>query len=206
MTNARERAIALRGLCRKLRAIHRLELDVEGRFPDGPAILVANHLGYLDPVAIGALRACMPIAKREVGTWPVIGGRADELGVAFVERGSGSSGARVLKRALEVLAAGVSILNFPEGTTTHGDSVLPFRRGIFGLARHANVPVVPIRLAFEDRSMCWVGDETFLPHYLRFAGRPSTRMQVRIGAPLDRPDLDADALAQLARLRILEMR
>lgn len=202
----RQHARAFRHLCRDLARIHRLELDVDGRFPDGPAVLVANHLGYLDPIAIGSLRACMPIAKREVGEWPVIGAQAESLGVAFVDRGEAMSGARVLLRALDALAAGVSVLNFPEGTTTHGDEVLPFRRGIFGVARLAGVPVVPVRLDFHDRAMCWVGDESFVPHYLRFLRRPTTRMRLRIGAPIERTDLDADALAQLARRKILEMR
>jgi 1-acyl-sn-glycerol-3-phosphate acyltransferase len=78
----------------------------------------------------------------------------------------------------------MSVLNFPEGTTSDGERVLPFRRGIFGLARHACVPVVPVALRFDDPELAWFGDALFLPHYARLLGRPETVVRVRFGGPL----------------------
>jgi 1-acyl-sn-glycerol-3-phosphate acyltransferase len=66
-------------------------------------------------------------------------------------------------RALE---AGVSVLNFPEGTTSRG-GLLPFQLGAFWLARKTGLPLVPIGMEFETPDMCWVDDEAFLPHYGR---------------------------------------
>src|SRR6185436_14021215 len=101
---------------------------------------VANHLSYLDPIVIGAQIPVAPIAKGEVASWPLIGSVASSLNGIFVDRSSVMSRARALRRAHALLRAGVSILNFPEGTTTDGSRLLPFHRGIFGLAQIARVP------------------------------------------------------------------
>jgi 1-acyl-sn-glycerol-3-phosphate acyltransferase len=123
--------------------------------------------------------------------------------VVFVRRGDAWSGARALRHGLRALTAGVSVLGFPEGTTTYGDTVLPFKRGLFGLARLAGVPVVPIALRYSEPEVCWVGDEWFLPHYVRTAMRPITMVDITIGQPIA-PTVTrcAEDLAFLARTRL----
>jgi 1-acyl-sn-glycerol-3-phosphate acyltransferase len=175
----RGRARLLQRVANDLLRAHRIVVEIEGASPDRPAILVSNHLGYLDPIVLAATVACAPIAKREVDGWPVIGDFMRALGVNFVSRGDAMSGAAALQRASRALRAGVSVLNFPEGTTTTGERVLPFRRGIFGLARRLRVPVVPVRVDFDDPETSWVGDDPFVPHYFRTAGRATTKVRVR---------------------------
>ena len=159
----RLRSRALRDVLAELCRVHRIEIDVEGTLPDGPAVLVANHRSYLDPLVIAALSACAPIAKQEVAGWPVVGAGARALGVLFVRRDDPWSGARVLRDALRSLEDGVPVLCFPEGTTTTAQHPLPFHRGVFGVARLAGVPIVPIALGYADPAACWVGDDDFLP-------------------------------------------
>jgi 1-acyl-sn-glycerol-3-phosphate acyltransferase len=180
----RSRAFAFSRLCGELCAVHRFRVVVSGPVPAGPVVLVSNHLGYIDPIVLAATVPCIPIAKRELSRWPLIGSVGREHGVVFVERGSVQSGARALRSAWRAIGSGLSVLNFPEGTTTHGDAVLPFRRGIFGLARRGGVPVVPIGLSFDDRELHWVGSELFLPHYLRLAGRCEAVVRVRFGCAM----------------------
>lgn len=164
-------------LCR----VHGFDLRVEGVLPSHPAILVANHVSYVDAPVLASLAPCTVIAKGEVRRWPVIGAGAAALGALFVARGDAWSGARALRGAMRALAAGVSVLGFPEGTTSRGDDVLPFRRGLFGLAQIANVPVVPIAIHYGTPELRWFGDDWFLPHYLRTAMRPRSLVHVRIG-------------------------
>ncbi len=180
----RERALFLRDLFRRVAALHGVELHGEGVMPVGPALLASNHVSYLDPIAVGSLVPCVPISKLDVSAWPVIGGFARDLGVLFVDRCNGHSGMRVLRDAARTLADGVSILNFPEGTTTSGDRVLRFREGLFAIARSAGVPVVPVAVSYDPPDLAWVGAQTFLPHYLRLAGSARARAHVRFGAPL----------------------
>jgi len=185
---------AARSMCK----MHAIEARVEGVVPRRTAVLVANHVSYIDPLVVGALVACLGIAKAEVAEWPLVGARLRDLGVLFVRRGNAWSGARALRAALAALRRGASVLNFPEGTTTRGDVVLPFRRGIFGVAMRAGVPVVPVRIDYDDPRMAWVGNETLLPHYMMMAGRASVTARVRFGAPLA-PAKRPEDLAEAAR-------
>lgn len=198
------RAWGARETARKLCETHRIETRVEGAPVRGAAIYVANHVSYVDPLVLGAIVPCIGIAKAEVATWPLVGPRLRDLGVVFVRRGDAWSGARALRAAIDALHAGASVLNFPEGTTTRGDDVLPFRRGIFGIARWAAVPIVPVRIDYDDPRMAWVGDETLLPHYAMMASRSRVVARVRFGAPLrimgTPSELAAEARAEIARV------
>jgi 1-acyl-sn-glycerol-3-phosphate acyltransferase len=181
----RERARLLRDALARLTALHGIDVAVEGRRLWGPVLLASNHVSWLDPVVLGGLVPCVPISKLDVSAWPVVGPLARELGVLFVERGDGHSGMAVMRGAVRALEAGVAVLNFPEGTTTRGERVLPFRTGLFSLARSHRVPVVPVAISYDPPELAWVGDASFVPHYLRLAGRPRTRAVVRFGEPIE---------------------
>ncbi|MBY0274165.1 1-acyl-sn-glycerol-3-phosphate acyltransferase [Candidatus Binatia bacterium] len=180
----RSRAYSLSRLSGAICASNGLRIALSGPIPQGPVVLVANHVGYLDPLVLASIVPCVPVAKRELASWPLIGRAARAHGVLFVERGAVASGAAVLRGARRALAASLSVLNFPEGTTTRGDRVLPFRRGVFGLARLAAVPVVPAALVPDDDGLTWVGDELLLPHLTRTLARRENAIRVRFGRAL----------------------
>jgi 1-acyl-sn-glycerol-3-phosphate acyltransferase len=179
-----QRASLLRELLARITALHGVEVVVEGRAPAGAAVLASNHVSWLDPVVLGGLVPSVPISKDAVAAWPVIGAMARDLGVLFVDRGNGSSGMRVLRGAARALADGIAVLNFPEGTTTRGDGVLPFHPGLLWMARGAEVPIVPVAIRYDRPELAWVGDDTFLPHYLRLASGARAVATVRFGAPI----------------------
>jgi 1-acyl-sn-glycerol-3-phosphate acyltransferase len=66
-----------------------------------------------------------------------------------------------------------------------------FRRGIFGLAALADVPVVPTRIVYSSESAHWYGGQTFLPHYWRLAGVRGLTARVFFGDPFSARDADA---------------
>ena len=184
--------------------IHDLELGVRGRFPAGPAVIVTNHVSYLDAIALAASLPVAPIAKSEVAFWPVIGTAASQLGVIFVERDDPWSRVRALRKALATLRAGVSVLNFPEGTTTDGKQLLPFQRGIFGIARLANVPVIPVAVRCAPE-LAWYGGASFVPHYVRTTRLSAPQIRLEVGHPIDPMRHSSDELAALAHHRIAYM-
>jgi 1-acyl-sn-glycerol-3-phosphate acyltransferase len=186
--------------------VHGVDVRGAGREPRGPCVLVVNHLSYLDPLIACALLPCIAIAKGETRGWPLIGRGLAALGVIFVQRGEVHSGAVALRRARRALAAGATVLNFPEGTTTDGRTVGPFKRGIFGLARIAGVPIVPARIRYDDDRVPWFGGQTFAPHYWRLAGVSRVGALLRFGEPLHpRPGDDAESLARRAHGAIVEL-
>lgn len=202
----RGRAERMRGLLAEVAAIHGLRVAFTGALPDRPCVMVANHLSYLDPIAIASRVPCTALAKCEVASWPVIGTAASQMGAIFVDRSCTHSRAAALHAAIRALDAGVSVLNFPEGTTTDGGGVLPFAAGIFGAARIANVPVVPLAISYGTPRAAWTGGDAFLPHYARTASRSSLSALIRVGDALDpRAFATPISLAAHARRAVIDL-
>lgn len=198
-----ERAALLAEMCTRAMKVHDMDMVVSGVLPEPPYIMVCNHLGYMDPIILSAIQPCAPIAKRELGDWPVLGPALLEMGVMLVHRGNLHQSATVLRRALRALEAGLAVVNFPEGTTTSGDHLLPFKRGVFGLARIAGVPVVPSRMDFLDPRDCWTGNDGFLGHYLRFGAMPFHAVRLQISDPVDPKGFSSAAeMAEAVRAHI----
>jgi 1-acyl-sn-glycerol-3-phosphate acyltransferase len=171
-----------------------------GPRPIGPVVVVANHVSYLDPLVVSSVVPCLSVAKGETRNWPIIGPGLVGLGVLFVKRGDARSGALVLRGALRALRRGTAVLNFPEGTTSDGASVGPFRPGVFGLARLAGVPVVPARIMYDDTRVHWFGGTAFAPHYARLGRIPALTATIDFGRPIPvGPEDDPAAVASVAR-------
>jgi 1-acyl-sn-glycerol-3-phosphate acyltransferase len=185
---------------------HDLCVSVRGEVPRGTALVVSNHVSYLDPVAILPVCPAIPIAKGEVHRWPIIGPIGSALGVTFVTRGDPMARARALRHVHDLLAGGTPVLNFPEGTTTAGDDVAPLWRGTFGIAQRLGVPVVPMALRYRDPKLAWIDDASFLPHYLRTANLPRVDITLAFGAPmLPRTGEAPEAMAARTRTAILQL-
>jgi 1-acyl-sn-glycerol-3-phosphate acyltransferase len=179
-----EAAHRLAGAIGTVARSHQLVVTTRGEIPRGRALIVANHISYLDPIAILPHCPATPVAKAEVLGWPVVGSIASSLGVVFVARKDRMARVRALRRIHDLLDAGVPVLNFPEGTTTRGEHVKPFWRGSFGIAQRLGVPVVPVAIRYRDPEMAWCGGAAFLPHYLRVASRPRIEVTLSFCTPL----------------------
>lgn len=112
----------------------------------GPVIVVANHVSYMDPVAIGCAlnRQVHYLAKEELFSLPVLGWIISHLGTFPVKRGSGDRGA--IRACLEVLQTGECFGIFPEGTRNKGRILMPFKSGAALLAAKTGAPLLPIAL------------------------------------------------------------
>lgn len=192
----KERCEGFSGLARRVLDNHGVVMEVRGPRPRPGSMIACNHLSYLDPLIVVAQCPSVPVAKSEVESWPVIGAAGRDAGVLFNERSNIHQGASVLRGMRRAIEVGVSVLNFPEGTTSFGETLLPFKRGMFGVARITCAPVVPTVLRFDDVKMCWVGDMGFVPHYLDLIRRPVTKGVIVHGDPIDSREFDsAEALS-----------
>ncbi len=202
-STAAESARELGWMAENLAALSGVRPHVTGEVPREPCVIVANHISYLDPLVIASLVPCVPVAKAELRDWPVLGETARRSNVLFVRRECALSGARVLREARRALDRGVSVLIFPEGTTTRGHHVLPFRRGAMGLAQWAKVPIVPVAISYPSPEAPWVDDDTFLPHFMRTLARPLTSVEVQFLASIHATDNETpDAMAERVRHEI----
>jgi 1-acyl-sn-glycerol-3-phosphate acyltransferase len=113
----------------------------------GPALVIANHQSFLDPVAIALAvrRQLVPLARKTLFHNPFFGALIRSLGAVPIDQeGVGKEGIRAIG---EQLQKGRAVLVFPEGTRTPDGSLQPFRPGIHLLLRRAPAPIVPVGIA-----------------------------------------------------------
>jgi len=161
---------------------------------DRPVLFVSNHSSWLDVLVLGATLDASFVAKHEVGTWPIIRTVARLGRSVFVSRTrTGTRGEADAIR--ERLRAGDNLILFPEGTTSDGGRVLPFRSAFLSVADSAT-RVQPVSVVFDrlgglpacrrDRPLfAWYGDTDIFTHFWRLARRSNARATIVLHAPLD---------------------
>ncbi len=210
------------GWCQRLMRALGIACTVEGPLPvaDGRGLaVVSNHLSYLDILAMSAVRPFVMVSKVEVRAWPLIGWITAQAGTVYVERADVKGGqrqthAQVNRMMAEAFRSGLPVLFYPEGTTTGGETVLPFRRGLFNSVVYDGIPVKTAALAYElgernagatvAEDVCFVGDAEFGPHLFRLLGLSGLSMRVRFG---EREIVGSDRfeLASNARDEVVEL-
>lgn len=176
--------IYLIGLCRLLG----FRLRRQGAPTTETALLVSNHISWTD---IAVLGACVPLrflAKSEVAEWPVIGWIARDIGTLFIQRSAGRS-KEVREQIAAALKQGHRVLVFPEGTTTAGTAVLPFRGRLLGAALETGQPIQAVTLAYRrdgqaDAVVPFIGDDSFHWHLLQVLKKPALEVQIIFHPPL----------------------
>jgi 1-acyl-sn-glycerol-3-phosphate acyltransferase len=158
-----------------------IEMELKGQPYRGTCLYVANHIGYIDPFVILMHVEANVVAKAEILRWPLIGLGGYLAGTLFVNREKKSSRQAVADAIYKALHEGISILVFPEGTTSAGPGTLPFRPRSFTAAHHAGVPVQPVAILYEDPRVAFIGADTFLPHFFKLFRLKKIRGRVFFG-------------------------
>lgn len=178
-------------------AILGLRIRVEGTPPPAPYLLVSNHLGYLDIVAFWMVVRGRFVAKQEVRRWPLVGPLAAMVGTIFIDRTLKRDAVRALDIVQEAVAAGDGVIVFAEGTSTAGQTVLPFRPALLDWAARSGHPVHYASIEYRTPpggppahlAVCWWGEMTFGGHVAELARLPWIEATVRFGAaPIAEPD------------------
>ena len=209
-------AIWIHGWCRRIVKALGFKCSVMGRIPDGGAV-VSNHLSYLDILLYSSVQPFVMVAKTEVRSWPLLGWLTAQAGTVYVERGGGpKTYPRVNAEMAEAYRSGLPVLFFPEGTTTDGAEVLPFRRGLFysvlnnGVAlrtaalRYTLEPHMVNGEASVEQDVCWWGEMTFGGHIFRLLGLRGVQAQIHFGDEVCERQ-DRFVLSETAQSRVAEM-
>ena len=141
----RVRAFSLR----MLRALG-VRLAVEGTAQPGPVMLVANHVSWLDILAINAAHTARFVSKAEIRHWPLLGWMVQCGGTLFIERARKRDAMRVVHQVSAALSAGDVVAVFPEGTTGDGRGLLPFHANLIQAAVALDAPVQGVALRYAD--------------------------------------------------------
>jgi 1-acyl-sn-glycerol-3-phosphate acyltransferase len=193
----------LRRACRILA----IRVEATGRAPAESALLLANHVSWLDVPVLGGLGRIAFLSKAEVRGWPLVGWLAAAAGTHFIARGSGEASAVGERIGNHLLDHGCLAL-FPEGTTTDGSVVKPFFPRLLAAAGASGAPVVPVALRYErggalDPIAPFVGDESILSHLRRVLTARGFLVRVVFCEPLDPTRFDRRGLATRARTAVV---
>ena len=190
-----------------------LDYVAHGRLMKTPGALVANHSSWLDIFVLNAGGALTFVSKAEVAKWPGIGPMARAAGTVFVRREARDARAQTAVFD-ERFEAGAKLLFFPEGTSTDGQRVLPFKPTLFAALfadRHRErLFVQPVTVSYhppkgaEPRFYGWWGDMDLGPHLLQIlAQSPQGRVEVTWHDPIRVADMpDRKALARQAEAAV----
>ncbi len=173
-----------------------------GAVPRCGSLLLANHISWLDIVVIAALQPVRFVAKTEVRRWPIIGLLASAAGTLFLHRGKrdGDNGSQLVREQIAAaLAAGETVLIFPEGTTSNGRVVRRFHARLLP----PGGPVIPLALAYRGRgadSVPFLGDDDFASSLWRVLSERDLHAHVQYLAPMD--SMEPEQAARQARRQI----
>ncbi len=157
---------------------------VTGVIPQS-GLLVSNHLSYLDILVISAITPAVFVSKSEVRNWPLFGWLASLGGTVFIERARRTHVGVVNREIESALAEGVLVVIFPEGTSSDGEAILPFRSPLLEPVASGGHPIAVSYLHYElpdgdaRTEVCYWGDHVFFPHILHLLGKRAVRATVR---------------------------
>jgi 1-acyl-sn-glycerol-3-phosphate acyltransferase len=173
-------------------------------------LFAANHVSWLDIIALAAATKTGFVAKAEVGRWPLVGWTAGRLGTLFIKRGSAPDAARMVSRVEARLRAGRSVAVFPEGTSTLGASVRPFRPALYEASVRSGRPLQCVAIRYPSgRGLSlvapFIGEDAFLPHLLRLLQEPEIPVELHFAPPLRGSRGERRDLARRSREQVEEM-
>jgi 1-acyl-sn-glycerol-3-phosphate acyltransferase len=188
-------------LCRALG----IRIEVTGDLaPD--ALLVANHVSWLDIPVIGAQGRIGFLSKSEVRDWPLIGWMASVAGTLFMTRGANQTG-EMIRRIDERVRSGLALVVFPEGTTTDGTRPPRFHPRLLAAGQGEGIRIQPVAVRFgtngaPDPIAPFVGEDALLPHLARLVRHPGLRVRLHFLPPLEGGELSRREISEYCRSAI----
>jgi 1-acyl-sn-glycerol-3-phosphate acyltransferase len=201
---------ALRWWARWLLRIFGMRVQREGTPLAGGTMFVANHVSWVDIVALHSQHMMGFIAKHEIRAWPVIGWLTTHTETIYLRRGNADSLGDVMEEMASRLRAGRAVAAFPEGGTRDGTVLGPFHARIFTAAVAADAPVQPVALCYgracEAQSIvAYAPRESFMANLIRLLGEPSRPARVCfLPAILHAEHEGRRGIAKMARAHIEE--
>ncbi len=154
----------------------------------GNFILMPNHRSYIDILIVARFVPGTMLGKAEVGEWPLARTAAKLCQPVLIKRSVMKSLVEAMKKITESIQKNIPVVLFPEGTTYKGPLTKPFKNGSFKIAAEGQIPVIPAAIHYHDINDAWVGNDTFIGHFFRQLGKPTTKVEIKFGSPIVNSD------------------
>lgn len=170
------RQIIFRTWSRWFVKLSNMKIEVIGKPPNAPYFLVCNHLSYTDIPTIRAVIEGIYVAKGEIEGWFAAGKIVGDIGNIFINRQNKRDLLRANSQVLKALERGEGVIIFPEGTSSKGENVLPFKSSFLEFAASSDFPVHYASISYRtpmdepppSYSVCWWDETSFVEHLWRF--------------------------------------
>ena len=172
-----------------------IRVRLHGRPVRGQAVLfVSNHIGWADIPVLGGIVDAAFVAKSEVEGFALVGWLATLAGTVYVERDRRATSDEQRSAIAERLDAGESVILFPEGTTSDGVQLLPFKSALFA-AVTGDATIQPVTIAYTKLNglpitrerlpdIAWIGDTELWPHAVAFTALGRVRAELIFHPPV----------------------
>ena len=204
------RAAWLHRWCRFACLILGIRKSVIGTIPES-GLIVCNHLSYLDIVVFSSVRPCVFVAKKDVGSWPLFGWLARAAGTIFADRNRKTAAGGIVDLIQEAVNDGALVVLFPEGTSSDGRSVLPFKSALLEPALQASCELSAAAIGYSlacgsvANEVCYWRDMTLVPHLLNLFSKRQINSKLTI-ARARCPRHCRKELARDLRHQVVELR
>lgn len=189
--------------------ILRIRIKVAGELPNRVVMLVANHISWVDAWAINSIHPVRFVAKSEVRSYPIVGWLSKQCGVVFIKRERRRDTARVSNEGANVLKKGDCLCVFPEGTTTDGTYILPFKSSLLQAAVDTGVDIVPVALRYlspngsANTDVAFIGEMNLWQSLLIILSQTEIRAEITFLETIPTPGQDRQSLAKSAHSQIV---
>jgi 1-acyl-sn-glycerol-3-phosphate acyltransferase len=206
----RARGVWLHRWCSFACRVLGIRVTTYGSMPPS-GLLVCNHLSYLDVIVLSSIGPCVFVAKHDVAGWPFFSWLARAAGTIFVDREHPLAAGFAVNQIRAAITTGLPVVLFPEGTSSDGSTVLPFKSSLLESAVQLRCPVAAaaIEYALDDGSVanevCYWRDMTLLPHLLNLFFKREVRSKCSFSVPKIRTG-DRKEIARELRDEIVSMR
>lgn len=209
--SAAPRARWLQLCSRRVLGIFKPSIQTFGTVPTR-GLLVSNHLSYVDILVLSSITPAIFVSKEEVKNWPVFGWFAKMGGTLFVNRNRRTRVGETTNEIQSVLDQGTLVVLFPEGTSSDGKTVLPFKSSLLEPATRQTHSLFAALIQYEiddgdaSEEICyWRDDAVLVPHMINLLGKKTIRASVRFTqlreGSTDRKELARQLHSEVLRLK-----
>jgi 1-acyl-sn-glycerol-3-phosphate acyltransferase len=159
------------------------------------AMFVANHISWMDIHALNSIISLRFIAKSEIKSWPILGYLAKKANVLFIDRDKRQETGRIVQMTSNSLSSGDNLCLFPEGTTTDGTKIMPFKSSIIQAAIHAKVTIHPVAIRYPglngkaNTEMAYAGETTMRESMQQILKQRNPIVELHFLAPISTVEL-----------------
>ncbi|MEZ0392451.1 MAG: lysophospholipid acyltransferase family protein [Pseudobdellovibrionaceae bacterium] len=176
-------------------------------------LLVGNHLGFMDIFVLASQHPTLFITSVDMRQTPGIGFLTEMGGCLYVERRSRSNITNEIEEIRTALRQGFSVALYPEGTSSNGERVLPFKKSLLTSAAGTGVPILPMVINYRKVNgepishkwrdyVCWYGDQTFFPAMKRILSVKSVDVEIRF---FDEIDVHSEEARRVIAVQLQEL-